>query len=62
MPLKKILDLCPRFKAKILSKGMHGLNVEPEATTNGIVCNTTQLIDLPKMRDDKVAKINISII
>ena len=61
MPLNRILDLCPIFKAKILSKRIQGLNVELVATTNGRACNMADLVHLPKMRDDKAKKININI-
>ena len=62
VPLNRILDLCLRFKAKVLSKGMHGLNAELKATTNGIACHhLAQRVDMPKMQDDKVAKINVKI-
>ena len=49
VPLNKILDPCPKFKAKVISKEMRGLNVELKATTNGIACNMAHHVDLPKM-------------
>ena len=61
VPPRRILNLCPKFKTKILNKGVQGLNVELDATASGTTCNMAQPIDLPKMRDDKVAKNNVGI-
>ena len=49
VPLNRMLVLCPRFKAKVLSKGMHDLNEELEMTNKGIACNMVQPVDLPKV-------------
>ena len=61
VPLERILDLCPRFKAKILRKEIRDLNAKLKATIEGATCNMVQSIDLPKRQDAKVAKINLSI-
>ena len=61
MPLKRIIDLCPELKAKMLRKGIQDLNVESKATMEGASCNMVQSMDLPKIRHDKVPKINVSI-
>ena len=46
---------------KVFIKGIQDLNIELEATTEGIACNMAQPIDLPKMWDVKVATIDMSI-
>ena len=51
----------PQIKAKLFSKRVQGLNVELEVIASGTTYNMAQLVDLHKMRDNKVAKINAGI-
>ena len=61
VPLNRTLHLCPRFKAKVLSKAMPDFKAKLKAKIKGIACNMAHRVDLLKVRDNKVAKIIINI-
>ena len=50
--LNKILDLSPKFKAKVLCKGLHDLNVELKVVNKGTTYKMDQLVDLQKGLDE----------
>ena len=61
VPLNNMLDLCPRFKKKVLKAWAAELSQEIEGMEDEVECNITQPEDVPRTRDDNVAKVRITI-
>ena len=61
IPLKAILNLCPRFKEKVLRKWRAELNEELGEGKEEIPCSMASAEDATRTRDDNVAKIYVKI-
>lgn len=61
VPVKSILDLCPRFKKKILKAWAVELNQEIKEMEEEAEYNMAQPEETPRTRDDNVAKIKMTI-
>ena len=61
VPLKSILDLCPRFKEKVFRNWAEELNQKVKGLHDEDECCMTQPEEPPRTRDDNVAKIKMKI-
>lgn len=59
--VKSILDLCPRFKEKVLKAWVAELNQEIKEMEGEAKCNMAQREEALRTRDDNVAKIRMTI-
>ena len=61
VPLKSILDLCPRFKEKVFKNWAEEINQKVKGLQREAECRMAQPEELPRTRDDNVAKIKMII-
>ena len=61
VPLRSILDLCPRFKEKVFKNWAEELNQKVKGLQGKAECHMTQPEEPPRTRDDNVAKIKMVI-
>ena len=61
VPLKSILDLCPWFKEKVFKNWAEEINQKVKGLQSKAKCCMAQPDELPRTRDDNVAKIKMTI-
>ena len=61
VPLKSILDLCPRFKEKVFKNWAEEINEKVKGLQGEAECHMAQAEEPPRTRDDNVAKIKMII-